>query len=165
MKCSIPETKASALGREAFTEQLGNLMPRLVHAVVLQERNALARGILTLPQFLVLMHLYQHAPCGMHTISAGLHLKASHVTGIMDRLVAMEMVRRIPSKRDRRMVLAAVRPRGTRAIKQIFSEKKVLWENLYEDLSAEDRRRFIVAFQRLLARVEAVTGNGGEPGS
>ncbi len=137
-----------------FLERVTKVMPQLIHAMLQRERNVLSAGLVTLPQFVVLNHLNRSGACRMHDISAQLKLKPSHVTAVMDRLVALGMAKRFDSKRDRRVVLAALTPKGKRAVKKIHEEKLAGMKRVYECLTSDEREVYARAMERLLQSIK-----------
>ena len=150
MKYSNASTTSGDESLRDFADRVTKLMPRLIHAMQQQEQNALSSGVVTLPQYVVLDRLFDRGLSRMNDLSEHLGMKPSHVTGVMDRLVALGMVRRTDSAQDRRLVLAELTDKGKRAVRQIRAEKRDSVCQVYECLTVEEREVYVRAVEKLL---------------
>lgn len=137
-----------------FADRVTVLMPRLIHAMQQQKQNALSAGVVTLPQYVVLDRLFDQGMCRMNDLSEHLSMKPSHVTGVMDRLVALGMARWTDSAQDRRVVLADLTKKGKRAVRQIRAEKRASVCQVYGCLTEEERAVYVRAVEKLLQRMD-----------
>jgi DNA-binding MarR family transcriptional regulator len=75
---------------------------------------------LTHPQFITLAALVSHKkPCAMRDLTEATFQDPPTMTGIIDRLVKMKLVRRTRSETDRRVVLVQANELGNEIFKQI----------------------------------------------
>jgi DNA-binding MarR family transcriptional regulator len=140
---------------EQFADRMGVLMRRMAGVMLSVERNYLARGIITLPQLWVLRHIADMGVCPMHSISRSLGIKASTVTGLMDRLVKLGLAKRYTPESDRRGVLAEVTSKGRRILKQIHAERRRMLIETFGQLSAQERSDYLAIIEKVAAYVEA----------
>jgi DNA-binding MarR family transcriptional regulator len=78
---------------------------------------------LTHPQFITLAALAAHQePCTMRDLTDFTFQDPPTMTGIVDRLVKMELVQRSRSQADRRVVLVRATPAGMELVERIKSE-------------------------------------------
>jgi DNA-binding MarR family transcriptional regulator len=102
---------------------------------------------LTPPQFMVLTHLViTEKDCTMRELTEVSFQDAPTMTGIVDRLVKMDLVERTRSDTDRRVVLVQVTPAGTELVKRV--KKKIMQESadLFTALTDDD----LISFEYLL---------------
>ncbi len=93
----------------------------------------------TQPQFTTLAALSAHQKaCTMSDLTDVTFQDAPTMTGIINRLVKMELVQRTRSETDRRVVLVQIAPTGSELVKQI--EEKVFNDDLsgYAALTDDD---------------------------
>jgi len=140
---------------EEFADRMGVIMRRMAGAVLSAERNYLARGIITLPQLWILRHIADTGDCPMHSISRNLGIKAPTVTGIMDRLVKLGLVKRHASEFDRRGVLAKITSKGHRILEQIHAERRRTLIEAFSPLSAQERSDYLAILEKVAAYVDA----------
>lgn len=103
---------------------------------------------LTKPQFVTLAALAAHnKPCTMSDLTNVTFQDAPTMTGIIDRLVKLNLVQRTRSKTDRRVVLVEVALAGSELVKEI--EDKILHDdfNGYTTLTDEE----LMALEQLIA--------------
>lgn len=94
---------------------------------------------LTRPQFITLDALVSHKkPCTMRDLTDVTFQDAPTMTGIINRLIKMELVERTRSQVDRRVVLVQATKAGTELVRRI--EEEMLEEDLcgYAALSHEE---------------------------
>lgn len=93
---------------------------------------------LTLPQFVTLASLACHSEaCTMSDLTSVTFHDPPTMTGVIDRLVRMDLVKRTRSQTDRRVVLVAATPTGTDLFKKIEADLMNEMANSYECLSDE----------------------------
>jgi MarR family transcriptional regulator, 2-MHQ and catechol-resistance regulon repressor len=78
------------------------------------EKNLASLG-LALAELRILKALQERGSSPMNTFSAATMLSQPTITGIVDRLEARGLVERVRSSQDRREVLIAITPKGSRA--------------------------------------------------
>jgi len=149
------KVKANYMSIEQFADRMGAIMRRMAGAVLSAERNYLARGIITLPQLWILGHIAEKGDCPMCSISRNLGIKAPTVTGIMDRLVKLGLVKRHASESDRRGVLAKVTSKGRRILEQIHAERRRTLIEAFGPLSAQERGDYLAILEKVAAYIDA----------
>ncbi|MBU4200728.1 MAG: MarR family transcriptional regulator [Verrucomicrobia bacterium] len=147
---NISRCKASrAIPLEKFADRLLQLMPRIMHNQVKQERNYLTRGIITLPQLWVLRQVAELGTCSMHTLAQAQGLKASTVTGLADRLVKLGLLKRLTSETDRRVVLAVITPKGRKIMVALHSEHRKSIIRMFQHISPQERVIYLQIIEKI----------------
>ena len=85
---------------------------------------------LTAPQFGVLEALYHLGPLALGELADKLLVTGGNVTYVMDRLEQQELVMRVRSPEDRRVVQAKLTPRGYELMAEVFPGHGEFIENL-----------------------------------
>jgi len=80
-----------------------------------QDRNYLARGLITLPQLWVLHQVAERQTCTMHMLAQAFGAESSTITGLADRLVKLGLLKAFNSQTDRRVVLAEITPKAEKS--------------------------------------------------
>lgn len=91
---------------------------RIFKAVELYSRSVEARFGITGPQLWALWELGRKAPLSLKDLAANMHLSPSTVVGVIDRLIAKDLVVREADKADRRRVCLSLSPLGQALISQ-----------------------------------------------
>ncbi len=104
----------------------------------------------TLPRFDVLAALYRaEEGLRMSALSKRLLVSNGNVTGIVDRLVSDDLVKRIDVEKDRRSTLVCLSPKGRASFARMADEHAALVSELFSDLGDGDMEVLSDIFGRL----------------
>ncbi len=87
-----------------------------------QLKNSLRRFQLTESQFAVVEALYHLGPLNLTQISEKLLCTGGNLTTVVDNLEKQKLVKRVPSKTDRRQYEIHLTPKGRSHIKKLFPD-------------------------------------------
>lgn len=149
---------------EQFADRMGVLVHKMAGRVLSAERNYLSRGVITLPQLWVLHEIADAGKCPMLSLSRNLGFKSSTVTGLMDRLVELGLVKRSSSESDRRRVLAEVTRKGRRILGHIQVERRRTMIKLFGRLSAQERANYLTIIEKVAADISLPDGRNPASG-
>jgi len=155
-------TRARPLARRAASPASGTLAlsvwVRLLkaHGLALRHVRRRVPESLTLPQFDVLVQLHRRAE-GMTPgeLTRALLVTAGNVTGIVSRLVAMDLVERHPVPGDRRAVRVSLTARGRRIMRRAIPRHRRDVGTLLSGVSPADLARLRDLLGRLGRTLEA----------
>lgn len=105
---------------------------------------------LTMQQFKVLLLLSAKDDLAGHELADALGVKLGTVTGIVDRLVAQDLVRRTEDPVDRRIRRVSLTVEGRRLIDEITDNGLSQFRDLLGELGTEDLRQCLHVTQVLL---------------
>lgn len=101
-------------------------------------------------------------PVCMNDLSEEMKVSHSRITRIIDTLVRKKLVRRFPSKKDRRSWLTQITEKGIKANKQTMTEFVSMQQNLISRLPESDLEtiydtihKYITEYQAVLTAKEA----------
>jgi DNA-binding MarR family transcriptional regulator len=103
-----------------------------------QYRQRLGADTITLGQFAILRSLAQEGPMAMGEVAHNLGVSLAGATGLIDRLVHADMVKRYRSDADRRVVWVDLSDRGSREYERLQEEREKYFERLFSSLD-DDR--------------------------
>jgi len=120
---------------------------------------------LTVTQLLVLFSLRETPGMPAGILAEDLRVTPPTVTGLVDRLVRMGLVRREEDPKDRRLVRNALTERGEEALGEVEREGRALLTQLFERLSAAQLSRLVDSLEALVAAADQVSfpEEGGPP--
>jgi len=139
-----------------FADRLVPLMSRLMRHLMTQDRNYLARGLITLPQLWVLHQVAERQTCTMRMLAQALGLKSSTVTGLADRLVKLGLLKRFNSRTDRRVVLAEITPKGRAILEHLDAERHKSIIHMFQRVSQKERAAYLDIIEKILKALSAV---------
>jgi len=140
---------------EQFADRMSAIMHKIAGRMLSLERNYLARGVITLPQLWILREIADAEKCPMLSLSRNLGLKSSTLTGIMDRLVGLGLVKRFSSESDRRQVLAELTPKGRRILEHIRAERRSSLIEAFGPLSEKERADYLAIIEKVANQIAA----------
>lgn len=144
---------------EQFAERLCVLMHKMMGKLLSLDRNYLARGLITIPQVFVLRQIAEAGECSMSMISHNLGFKSSTITGLVDRLVALDLVKRHSPETNRRQVLAKITPKGARILDQVQAERKRVLISMFKLVSAGERAAYLSIIEKIAAQISSANEN------
>jgi DNA-binding MarR family transcriptional regulator len=86
----------------------------------------------------ILKYIRINGSCTVTTLAHHLGITLSAVTSLVDKLCRMELVTRVRSEEDRRVVIIELEEEGERVLSQVNENRKKLFEKLLENLSEEE---------------------------
>lgn len=104
---------------------------------------------LTAPQFHVLEVLMRSGPIPLKRISEELLVTGANITCVVDNLEKEDLVRRVPSKKDRRVINAELTDKGAEKIKQIFPEYIKTLESSTNLLTNDEKKQLTALLNKL----------------
>ena len=140
---------------EQFADRMTAVMRKMARNIMSGERNYLVRGVITLPQLWILQEIADEEKCPMLSLSRNLGLKSSTLTGIMDRVVGLGLVKRLPSESDRRQVLAELTPKGRRILEHIHAERRRSLIDAFGPLSEQERADYLIIIEKVADQIAA----------
>lgn len=142
--------------REELMESTRRLYSRVV-ALADPSRFAVWEDFgLTMSQLRVLMILNRHPGTTSGHLADRLGVRASTVTGIVDRLVRQDLVERQPDADDRRVVRNGLTQRGTEVVTQMSAAGREYTRNILTTMSDTELNQLHDALHILTAKAEAL---------
>lgn len=103
------------------------------------------------PQQVQLLCVVGDGPVGMKELACGLSMEKSSLTGLVDRVERRGLITRVRDAHDRRAWLVAVTDEGERVSHKCHRAVVDRLEALADDLSTEDKQRFVSLAAQLVA--------------
>ena len=135
---------------EKFSQRMIELMPQCIRGFARHEHNYLSRGKITVPQLWVLQYLSNCEGRLMSEIADFLGVSRPATTGLIDRLIAQELVRREDLPNDRRTVRITITSKGRGIVKNVWDQKRRTLVKVFSQLSARDREEYIRIFEQVV---------------
>jgi DNA-binding MarR family transcriptional regulator len=130
----MAKTHRMPYGDMVNTEQQANNLHHRAMAVLLAEESP------TPPQFMTFGRLHEiDRACKMSELGALLFTSPAVMTGIVDRLVNLGMMKRNSDDRDTRVVLLTITERGESAFSRIHERLQGMAKRFSECISASDQ--------------------------
>ncbi len=111
--------------------------------------NELSKGKITIPQYHILDYLNDKAKATMREVADYLFVTPPAVTGLVDKLVKIQLVRRDFSSSDRRIIIISLTPKGKTAISKIKNQSNELFISLFKAFSAQEKKSFLEVTKKM----------------
>jgi len=135
-----------------FAEELTktvNHIHRFSQALLKSRADPFIKGVITLPQYIILDILASAGPLKMKDIAKAQQITLPAVTGMVDRLVALRMVRRIPDENDRRVIFIAISQSGKKVLESVKNARKKIIEQMFSGLSDAERKTYLAIIRKV----------------
>lgn len=134
--------------------RLSILFGRLIHKIIVLDRNEKTCQGVTLSQHYAISILYRKKELTMNALSQELGLAMSTLTRIVDVLVRDEIIQRNPSLTDRRKVLVSLTEKGNKIAKKLESCTHKFWLNIVESIPEEKKPELKENLKMILKALE-----------
>ena len=132
--------------RQDLSVAIAQLVPRIIQGVQLE---FLIKRTLTQTQFLVLIAVHSNGPCPMSVLAKNMHVSMPTMSGIVDRLVKADYIRRVTHPNDRRQVMIELAPNGRLMIKQFQLVVSRRWQEVLQVLEPQEIDSFYQVVSKL----------------
>jgi DNA-binding MarR family transcriptional regulator len=155
-------TRPTASGTDHAVARIMLARRDLTHLLAFARSGPLLAANLTMSQLKVLLALSRHDDASGQELTAALGVSLATTTGIVDRLVARDLVTRREDQQDRRIRRVALTPTGRELVDSIITAGAQHQRRLLGRLDANELDIVERAFQLLL---DAATAEAAETGT
>ncbi len=126
-----------------FVAQVMEMLPQVIRGFLRTQANALSRGQITPAQYFVLDAIDRQGALRMSELAAELSVSLPAMSGLVERLYKMKMVKRIYSEKDRRVIKIDLSIRGKNILNTIRSQRAAGFQKIFSKLSQKDRADYL----------------------
>lgn len=128
---------------------------QIVRSIEIYSKQLEATNRITAPQLICLLAVVDHGPLTVTAISREVHLSASTVVGILDRLEEKGLVTRMRAQDDRRVVQVTATPRGADLAHRAPSPLQQTLANALNALPELEQATIALSLERVVTLMEA----------
>lgn len=132
-----------------FGAEIAKMLPAMLRAVAGNMERVVRKGSLAVSHIVVLDALREKGACTMGELAGMLGLSMGAVTGIVDKMIKMGIVKRERAKEDRRVVNVEMLKKGKTLAYDINQMRKNVTNDLFSILTEAER----VEYLRLIRKV------------
>lgn len=130
-------------------EEVWSHFMRVVHATGMGDATAWAKLDLTMQQMKVIMMLEHKGEMPVSALAESLNVSLPSMTGIVDRLVQNELVERVPSPTDRRVILLRCTEKARDIFDGLFQSAFIRFQEVMSGLKSTDREMISIGLRLL----------------
>ncbi|MBN1794317.1 MAG: MarR family transcriptional regulator [Candidatus Omnitrophica bacterium] len=134
---------------EQFIERMNQIIPRFIRKVHVRQSAIFIKGDLSIPQFLVLELIGNAGRIKMCEVAAEMRISRPAVTGIVDRLAKLDLLTRLPSEADRRVIFIQLTKRGQALIQKVRSQRAEVIKVGFSALSPDERETYVSILEKV----------------
>lgn len=135
----------------AFSKEMLWLLLKMFRAISRRENHPLAKGQVTIPQFLILEALYESQPRKLRELSQILKVTPSAVTGIVERMEKEQWVRRMADSGDRRVHWMWLTLKGKKLVLSVLRQKEKSIRAMFTGLTDQERWTYLKLFRKVVS--------------
>lgn len=141
--------------REQLVAHFEQVLHEHIQCVNQRNRSLVEQTGLTVPQAKVIEALIGFPEgCSMNTLSHRVGQSCASLTGLVDRLVKVGLVSRVPDIHDRRVVLVSLTAEGRVCVNELERLRKSSFVNDLQDFTAEELLQFASLLQKFSQRIQ-----------
>lgn len=104
---------------------------------------------ITLPQLAVIEAIGHLGPLTVGAICDKMLVTGGNMTLVLDNLEKLNLVKRVPSKNDRRAIIVELTPKGQKVFDKSFKEHAFFIANLMSALSSKEQKELATLLKKL----------------
>jgi DNA-binding MarR family transcriptional regulator len=129
--------------------ELSKIFPLLIREFAKRQSNFFAKGVLTVPQVVILDYLAERGPCKMNELAKVLNVTMSAVTPIVDKMIKLKLVKRERSTEDRRVVKIIMLNQGKEKLREIREERKNIMNDFFSVLTKSEKYSYVKLLKKV----------------
>ena len=151
-----PRSQTAPGGGDSSREiEILTSLRRIIRAVDIHSRKLKMAHDLTAPQLVCLLTVVERGPLSATELARRVHLSASTLVGILDRLEAKSLIQRARGSDDRRVVRVEATPRGKAAARRAPSPLQDGLAVALRRLSRREQATIASSLSRIVELMEA----------
>ncbi|MBL7069590.1 MAG: MarR family transcriptional regulator [Candidatus Omnitrophica bacterium] len=132
-----------------FGQEMAQLMPKFMREVFKNYTMTHSGGDVTIPQMSILNVLRHGGQLKMKEIAGYLSVTTSAATGLVERMVKLNLLKRVAGQKDRRVIRIHMTERGRRIIDEIEKQRYKMIMGLFSKLTPLERKRYLETIKKL----------------
>ena len=132
-----------------FIREMTRMVPAMLRAFSKRNESALTKTNLAVSNIVVLDVLREKGPSTMGEIAKSLGLTMSAATGIVDKMIKVNLVRRERSPEDRRVVKVALLKKGLETAERMQKLRKDMISDMYSVLTDDEREQYLKLLRKV----------------
>lgn len=132
-----------------FGTEMGKLLPLIIREFSRTQKDVFAKGLLTVPQIVILEYLDEKGTCKMNELAKVLDFTMSAATAIIDKMLKAKLVKRERCIKDRRVVNVSLLNKGKEFAKRVQEGRRDLTNELFSVLSEEEKSQYLQLLKKV----------------
>ncbi|MCG2710901.1 MAG: MarR family transcriptional regulator [Candidatus Omnitrophica bacterium] len=126
-----------------FVTRVMEVLPQVIRGFLRTQGNALSRGQISPAQYFALDAVDRQEALKMGELAAELSVSLPAMSGLVERLCKIKLVKRVYPEKDRRVIKIAISPRGKNILERIRVQREIGFEKIFSQLPQKDRMDYL----------------------
>ncbi|MFH1305044.1 MAG: MarR family transcriptional regulator [Candidatus Omnitrophota bacterium] len=135
--------------KDNFGSEVAKILPLILREVSKKQMTLFSKGTLSVPHVVILDLLKEKTSCKMGELAKMLSLTMSAVTGLVDKMVGLGLVKRERSRADRRVVRVSILKKGKQTVNRVEEMRRNMSDELFSVFTPGEKKEYL----RLLKKV------------
>ena len=140
---------SDSAGKQDFGGELAKVLPFIIREFTRQQMSVFSRGFVTVPQVVILEILAEQGTCKMGDLARALNFTMSAVTGIIDKMIKLRLLKRERSSKDRRVVKVMMLKKGEETVKLVREERRSAANNIFSALTEKEKSEYLKILRKV----------------
>lgn len=132
-----------------FGSEVSKILPTILREVTKRQMTIFSKGNIAIPHIIILDLLREKGPCKMGDLAKALHLTMSAVTGIVDKMIKLKLVKRNRSRQDRRVVYVFLLKKGSKTARRVSDDRRNTANDIFSVLTKSERRQYLKLLRKV----------------
>ena len=132
-----------------FAGRLNGIIPGIIKEFARRQANELYKGKITLPQFLLLDFLNAKGEAKMKDLARFMQVSTAAITGMVDRLVKYNYLKRIFDPGDRRIIKVGLTSKGAELVRKVRLKRRKMIIHIFGRLTQQERQNYLNVLMRI----------------
>ena len=127
----------------SFAGKIIEIWPQVMRGFMRAQTDALAQGKITEPQYFVLDLIVTRGSIKMSKLAAALCVSLPAMSGLINRLHKMKLVKRVYPEKDRRVIRIEITTGGRNVVNTITVQRMAGIKKIFSQLPKQDRKEYL----------------------
>ena len=141
----------SQKSRKELSLLIADLVPRIIHGVHI---DFLAGKTLTHSQFFLMVALQSRGPATMRELAEAMQVSMPTISGVVDRLVRGQYIKRTADAQDRRQIVIQLAPKGEAVVAKFQEAVSQRWQQVLTSLDVEEVKTLTGLVTKILSSLK-----------
>ncbi|MBU0682948.1 MAG: MarR family transcriptional regulator [Candidatus Omnitrophota bacterium] len=132
-----------------FGGEISKMHPVIMREIAKRNMMGVLKSGVTFPQIAILDFLNERGPSKMGDLANMLNMTMSAVTGIVDKMIKLKLVKRDRSSKDRRIVRIVLLKKACGMVKLMDKERRELVNDLFSVFTSSEKREYLKLVKKM----------------
>lgn len=142
----------SGINLQDFSKKMTTLLPNVIRGFLRKQTDELAKGKISIPQYLVLDFIFSNGVQKMSRLAKEMAVSLPAMSGLIERLHRLGLVKRMYDSKDRRVIKITLTVKGQGVVIKIRTQREKIISKIFGQIAAEERKEYL----RILTKVHDV---------